>query len=122
MRAILIVVALTTVVNAADIPAGRDPARGAWFKSLKMNQSGNSCCDLSDCQQTLAKQEPDGSWSAIVNGKWRTIPPSVVLTKPLSIDGEAYVCNGKDSVGGPGYSPTSIAGTIYCFVPPVPGF
>ena len=114
--------------RAEDEAAAHDPDRGAWFKSLKTPQGG-SCCDLSDCRQTQAKQNADGSWVAIVNGKWRDIPPEKVLASPLSIDGEAYVCNSPATPGGwgPNYggAPMFIEpseGTIFCFVPPIPGF
>lgn len=116
--------------QAEDTAASRDPARGTWFKSLKQPATGHSCCDISDCRQTQAEQLDDGSWKAIVNGTWRSIPPGKVLPKPLSIDGEAYVCNAPDRASGPAAINGTGAvidlpmtpGIIYCFVPPVPGF
>lgn len=91
---------------AADATFG-EPSRADWFKSLKQPITGHGCCDISDCQETEARQLRDGSWTAIVNGQWKPIPPDKVLAKPLSIDGSAYVCNG------------AVSGSIYCFVPPI---
>lgn len=112
----LAVFALLMAYSLADEAeaVARDPSRGAWFQSLRMPTSGKSCCDISDCRQTEARQNVDGSWTAIVNGEWRPIPADRVLQQPVSIDGEAYVCNAPDV----GFA----TGVIYCFVPPVPGF
>ncbi len=77
--------------------------RGAWFKSLRMPNTGFSCCDISDCRRTDANWR-DGQWWAVVDGAWTPIPPSRELDKQ-SIDGDAYVCA----------SPTR---RIYCFVKP----
>jgi hypothetical protein len=87
--------------------------RGAWFQSLKMPGTKASCCGLGDCHRTEADWRK-GQWWAIVDDKWRPVPPSQVLTSPPSIDGSAYVCNGSPSwsVGG------SMEPPIYCFVPP----
>jgi len=95
--------------KAHDALAWVDPERDAWFRSLKMPGTGGSCCSLDDCEATDARQLDDGSWEAIVNGEWTPIPPDREVKTPLSIDGSAFVCN----------SPT---GTIYCFVPAIPGF
>lgn len=116
--------ALAAVIALACLPAAArgtypDGPRSTWFKSLK--QPGNetaSCCDVSDCHQTRAEQAPDGHWRAIlVDGnatRWIDVPSEKVLKRPLSIDGEAYLCS---SPGG-GLFPA----TIYCFVPPIPSY
>lgn len=85
--------------------------RGDWFESLKQPNTGYSCCDISDCKQTIAEWRGNG-WVAKVpdrDGGFASIPPEKVLENPKTIDGEAYVCS----------SPT---GRIYCFVPPWSGF
>lgn len=121
-----------------------DTKRNEWFDSLKQPDNPKTgCCNLKDCYQTQAKQLPDGRWMAVVwdatGVKWRLIPPNKVLKKPLSIDGEAYVCNNDGDAGGwkqPSYyygggmgavTPKPYhtdpgAGFIYCFVPPIPGY
>jgi len=81
--------------------------RGAWFKSLRLN--GVSCCDISDCRQTEATWRDGGWWAYSPHKKAMiSVPEAKVLHSPMSIDGEAYLCEG-------------LAGTIYCFVPPSPG-
>lgn len=85
-----------TTVQAED--------RGSWFKSLKQNITGASCCDISDCRRADADWRK-GQWWADVQGEMTPIPPEKVLAKH-SIDGEAYVCSGYDR-------------RIYCFVPPI---
>jgi hypothetical protein len=100
--------------------------RAEWFASLR-TPSGRSCCELSDCHRTEATLQADGSWFAVVDGKWRRIPPEKVLKSPQSIDGDAYVCNGKpwsgsNQVNGAIVNAPPSAGAIYCFVPPIPGY
>ncbi|MBZ0228608.1 MAG: hypothetical protein K8F58_09195 [Bauldia sp.] len=79
--------------------------RGAWFKSLKQPGSQAPCCDISDCERTVADWR-NGQWWAIVRGLWMPIPRDRELSTP-SIDGSAYVCSSyaKDRM-------------IFCFVPP----
>lgn len=86
--------------------------RGQWFKSLMQPDNHISCCDVSDCERTQAEYT-DGAWWAIVEKKWRLMPPEKILTHPTSLDGEAYVCHGH---GTPTYD-----AVIYCFVPPTMG-
>jgi len=90
--------------------------RGDWFKSL-LQPDGESCCDVSDCTQTVAEWRED-RWWAEVNGKWRAVPRDRILSTPHSLDGRAYVCSADrandDSHG--------IDPMIYCFVPPNMGF
>lgn len=92
--------------------------RGAWFKSLKQNGTGTSCCDVSDCRAVDADQDPKTSqWFVTIRpedrvspqlaGKTIPVPPEKVLDK-LSVDGDAYLCSAP-------------VGTIYCFVPPSRG-
>lgn len=99
-----------------------DPGRGAWFQSLNRNDTHTSCCDVSDCRHVAARQRADGIWEAkatmpkegwpsqaqFAADGWVVIPAEIVLQRPLSIDGEAYLCM------------TYVQ--MYCFIPPIPGF
>lgn len=123
-----------TPAHAHDMAATTDPQRGAWFESLKQPKSGTSCCNLTDCHQTQARQLLDHSWQAVMvdgmGSRWVDIPPDKVVTKPLSVDGEAYLCHSDGSKGGwtssmygtGRFFEAPSAGLIYCFVPPIPGF
>src|SRR5262245_52593788 len=75
--------------------------RDAWFSSLKRpNAPTLSCCNLSDCHQTLAEFRRNDAghwrWWAVVEGlfdgklqrRWLVIPPEKVLDHPRSIDGQ----------------------------------
>ncbi len=135
---ILLVAILVWPAHAAEITtkdeAAHDPARGAWFKGLSQPDTGNSCCDVSDCYRTQAKQLDDQSWTALVQTwhgpTWKPIPPNKVLKK-TSIDGDAYVCSSMGENAhmatplegmGKSYLSPSWEGLIYCFVKPNPGF
>jgi hypothetical protein len=127
---------LTGAALAHDEAAGHDPARADWFESLKRPGTDASCCNLTDCRRTEARQLADGSWRALVDGlhgpTWMDVPPAKVLERPLSIDGEAYVCHrpalagGKVEIPGLGgggfYDQSPREAEILCFVPPIPGF
>jgi len=117
----LLFLLLSTSALARDWHGAEDSARSRWFKSLLMPQTGNSCCDVSDCHQTRAEWRA-GQWWALVEGKMAPIPPERVLSTPRSIDGEAYVCNGAGYSGeGAASGPTTMQPhdpPIYCFVPP----
>lgn len=97
--------------HAHDAAAMTDQKRNDWFTSLK-TPNGSSCCNLTDCKQSEARQLPDQSWEAKIGDKWWPIPPEKVLKNPKSIDGEAYLCHSN-------YLASPI---IYCFVPPIPGY
>jgi len=118
----VVLVLVATAAHAGGI--WPDGPRSRWFKSLMQPNGGASCCDVSDCHATQARQAADGHWQAImedVTGKaWVDVPPDKVLKKPLSIDGEAYICNSMG--GGAEFETSSVHGTIYCFLPPIPGY
>jgi hypothetical protein len=78
--------------------------RANWFKNLLQPGTRAPCCDISDCERTVADWH-DGQWWAIVVGKWTPIPPAAVLNNTRSIDGDAYVC-------------ATHYRKIYCFVKP----
>lgn len=127
---------LALIVHAAhahDAEAFADPQRAQWFDSLKQPGSTAGCCNVTDCRQTKAEQKPDGNWRAILTDyrgeRWIDVPPGKVLKRPLSIDGEAYICNTSGTAGGQQYFGSGemanmppADGTVLCFIPPIPGF
>ena len=109
-----LVALLASVVQASAGGQWPDGPRSQWFKSLlQPDNPGVSCCDISDCHQTEAKQLPDGNWTAVIEdqkGKhWIAVPPGKVVKTPQTIDGEAYICDSP-------YVPD----TVFCFVPSRP--
>ena len=98
-----------TRVSAQDGHHGRGHAENHdWYKELKQPGTGYSCCNGTsngvegDCRPTRAFQEDDGTWRALINGRWVTVPPRVVL-KQLAPDGNSHICASK-------------SGLIYCFL------
>jgi hypothetical protein len=79
-----------------------------WYKELKQPGTGYSCCNGTangvegDCRPTRAFLTEDGTWKALVDGRWMPVPPRVVL-KNLAPDGNSHICAGK-------------SGMIYCFI------
>ncbi len=79
-----------------------------WYKDLKQPGTGYSCCNGSfngvdgDCRPTRAYLQEDGTWRALVDGRWQPVPPRVVLQR-LAPDGNSHICAGK-------------SGMIYCFI------
>lgn len=79
-----------------------------WYKDLKQPGTGYSCCNGTlngiegDCRPTRAFLTEDGTWKAMINGRWMPVPPRVVL-RNLAPDGNSHVCAGK-------------SGMIYCFI------
>jgi len=79
-----------------------------WYQDLKQPGTGYSCCNgtmngvQGDCRPTRAFLTEDGTWKALVDGRWTPVPPRVVLQK-LAPDGNSHICAGK-------------SGMIYCFI------
>ena len=79
-----------------------------WYKDLRQPGTGYSCCNGTfngidgDCRPTRAYQSDDGTWRAMVNGRWQPVPPRAVLQR-LAPDGNSHICAGK-------------SGMIYCFI------
>ena len=84
-----------------------DAQQNEWMRSLIRPDTKTSCCSLNDCNPTDADWRND-QWWAVIRGEWRPVPHDKVLTKPLSIDGEAWVCASKQQ--------------IYCFIPPLTSY
>jgi len=73
------------------------------------NQAGTHCCPVGDCRPTQAKYE-NGTWYALVNGKWREMESSrFVREYDFSWNETPHVCAGRST------------SHIYCFVRPGPG-
>jgi hypothetical protein len=79
-----------------------------WYRDLKQPGTGYSCCNgtvngvAGDCRPTRAFLTDEGTWKALVDGRWTPVPPRVVLQK-LAPDGNSHICAGK-------------SGMIYCFI------
>jgi len=79
-----------------------------WYKELKQPGTGYSCCNGTvngiegDCRPTRAYIQDDGTWRALIDGRWVPVPPRVVL-KQLAPDGNSHIC-------------ASRSGLIYCFL------
>ena len=80
-----------------------------WYQLLKQPGTGYSCCNAltdknpnGDCRPTRAYLHDDGTWRAMVDGRWIPVPPRVVL-KDLAPDGRSHICASK-------------AGMIFCFI------
>ncbi len=79
-----------------------------WYKELKQPGTGYSCCNGTvngiegDCRPTRAYLQDDGTWRALIDGRWVEVPPRVVL-KQLAPDGNSHIC-------------ASRSGLIYCFL------
>ena len=110
--------ALALSANAQDISGHRHDYDGTrnvghaenhdWYQQLKQPGTGYSCCNGTtngvegDCRPTRAYLTEDGTWKAMINGRWMPVPPRVVLQR-LAPDGNSHVCAGK-------------SGMIYCFI------
>jgi len=79
-----------------------------WYRELKQPGTGMSCCNGTvggiegDCRPTRAYIDDNGTWRALMDGKWVIIPPRVVL-QSLAPDGGSHICANR-------------SGTIYCFM------
>ena len=94
-----------------------------WYEKLKQPGSKASCCNTQktlpngtiegDCRPTRAYQVsegrkcgshsvPEGSWCALIDGRWTPVPPRVVL-KELAPDGNSHIC-------------ANPSGVIFCFL------
>jgi len=110
---------------AKQMMANGDSSRADWFKSLQ-TPHGVPCCDQADCRRATAEwRGSTNNWWVFVNGSWRPVPNDLVLKSPHSIDGDAYVCMGEDSLGDTRHAMSGLVGPlpgqIYCFVPPDSG-
>ena len=101
--------ALTAGASAQDGYHGQGHAENHdWYRDLKQPGTGYSCCNgtadgrFGDCRPTRAYLTEDGSWRAMVNGRWVRVPPHAVL-KQLAPDGNSHIC-------------ASPSGVIYCFL------
>ena len=77
-----------------------------WYKTLMSPQSGASCCDNRDCRPTRAYLDDEGTWRALLDGRWIAVPREKVL-RTKAPDGNSHICANE-------------FGMIYCFVGGVP--
>lgn len=121
-RPVLLSIALLSVLFAirafAQVGQPFDQAQGRhgvghaenhdWYKDLKQPDTGYSCCNGTaggiegDCRPTRAYLTEDGTWRALVDGRWVLVPPRVVL-RQMAPDGNSHIC-------------ASRSGVIYCFL------
>jgi hypothetical protein len=79
-----------------------------WYNKLTQPGTGYSCCNGTvdgtdgDCRPTRAYLSDDGTWHALIDGRWVTVPPKAVL-KQLAPDGNSHIC-------------ASRSGMIFCFL------
>jgi len=106
---ILVCAAVGLRVHAQDGYHGQGHAENHdWYKELKQPGTGYSCCNGTangiegDCRPTRAYLQDDGTWRALIDGRWVQVPPRVVL-KQLAPDGNSHIC-------------ASRSGLIYCFL------
>ena len=77
-----------------------------WYKELMQPATGLSCCNGRDCRPTRAYVDSHGWWRAMINGRWKRVPPETVL-KTVAPDGNSHICADEE-------------GHIHCFVGGVP--
>lgn len=109
MKALAFVFALILVGFWAGCSRAQDDhAQGHdWYQHLKQPGTGYGCCDNRDCRPTRAYREDDGTWRAVVDGRWVDVPAGLVLTEKAP-DGRSHICANLTT------------GRIYCFVPGEP--
>ena len=79
-----------------------------WYRELKQPGTNMSCCNGTlngiegDCRPTRAYVDDNGTWRALMDGRWIVVPPRVVL-QSLAPDGGSHICANR-------------TGTIYCFM------
>jgi len=79
-----------------------------WYRELKQPGTNMSCCNGTmngiegDCRPTRAFIDDNGTWRALMDGRWIVVPPRVVL-QSLAPDGGSHICANR-------------SGTIYCFM------
>jgi hypothetical protein len=77
-----------------------------WYRGLIQPATGLSCCDSRDCRPTRAYVDHHGWWHAMLNGRWKRVPPETVLNT-VAPDGNSHICADAE-------------GHIHCFVGGVP--
>jgi len=90
---------------AAAPPDGADPnsALGIWYRSLRVPETGQSCCNVSDCRPVDAAWVEGDRWRARIGDKVIDIPAKSVLRRE-NLDGRGILCRS--------------IWAILCFVPP----
>jgi hypothetical protein len=82
---------LFIVAAEAHPPPNADMSLAPWFQSLRQPGTGMSCCSIADCRQTDFRIQ-DGHYQAMIDGRWRPVPPEAVLERIDNPTGRAVVC------------------------------
>ncbi len=122
MGVLLLVIALIGAIGMARPGRAQSGEHGQghgdrhdWYRTLQQPGTGLSCCNgrrssgdgdiEGDCRPTRAFLGEDGQWRALIDGRWRVVPPHVVLDPALNREGlYPHVCAGA-------------TGVIHCFLP-----
>lgn len=85
--------ALTLLAGSARAhpPENADMSLAPWFQSLRQPNTGMSCCSIADCRRTDFRIKGD-HYQALVDGQWKTVPPSSILDRADNPTGQAVVC------------------------------
>jgi hypothetical protein len=113
MRGIVVILSLLLLGAPAYGQSGHHGQGHAqnhdWYKELNQPGTTYSCCNArtdknpdGDCRPTRAYQTEDGTWRALLNGRWVPVPPKTVL-QTLAPDGRSHIC-------------ANPSGTIFCFL------
>src|SRR5687767_11654187 len=81
---ILALVILALVVIRAIVP--RAHAHDFYTNWMMPNNPHKSCCNKQDCEPVTARKDGDGTYHALIEGRWRAIPKAIILdpTKPAN--------------------------------------
>lgn len=83
---------LAAVIAHSAPPPHANPEWRDFFRGLKENGTGASCCDLSDCRVTRSRAGANG-WQAVNQlGDWVDVPDEKILTDRHNPTGEAVMC------------------------------
>ena len=112
MTAPLIGIAFATQA-APDPTANYTEEQRAWFQSLHPPGQKESCCDISDCREKVARVKGD-TYEVYVDDsfKWVKVPPRAILRGTPNPIGRPVLCYQRASLAPPGLNLI-----IYCFVP-----
>jgi hypothetical protein len=92
MRLLLAAAIVAAGSALAAPPPNANPEWREFFRGLKENETGASCCDISDCRVTRSRAGANG-WQAVNQlGEWVDVPDAKILTHRHNPTGEAVMC------------------------------